>query len=215
MSTLDVIKKRKIIAIVRGLAPEYILKLADALYAGGIGLMEVTFDQAHPDTWENTAEIIHTLRGHMTGKMIIGAGTVVTNAQLQMAIDAGAKYFVSPNTDPELIHKAKQAGLASFPGALTASEVITAYHAGADAVKIFPAGNLGPAYIKALRSPLPNIPLLAVGGVDPQNISAFLEAGCCGVGVGGNLVNKAWINAGEWDKITALAHEYGKAVEMS
>lgn len=215
MSTLDVVKKSKIIAIVRGLNPEYMLKLAEALFAGGIDLMEVTFNQSAPDTWENTAIAINAILEHMAGKMLVGAGTVITDEQLRIAVDAGAKYIVTPNTNPSLINKTKEAGLAAFPGALTPSEVFTAYQAGADAVKIFPAGNLGPAYIKAIRAPLSNIPLLAVGGVNPQNITEFLKVGCCGAGVGGNLVNKAWIEAGELDKITALAREYRKAVEIS
>lgn len=214
MLTLDRVKESKIIAIVRGLSPEYMLKLADALYAGGIDLIEVTFNQSNPNSWKDTATTINAIREHMIGKMLVGAGTVLTEEQLRMAIDAGANYIVTPNTNPHLICKAKEAGLSAFPGAFTASEIVTAYQAGADAVKVFPVGNLGPSYIKALCAPLSNIPLLAVGGVNPQNIAEFLKAGCCGAGVGGNLVNKDWINAGDWDKITALAHEYRKAVEI-
>lgn len=207
------VKERKIIAIIRGLAPEYMLKLADALYAGGIDMMEVTFHQAEPNTWRDTAEAIRAIGTHMEGKVMAGAGTVVTEKQLQMAIDAGAKYIITPNTNTELIRKVKEAGLCSFPGAMTPSEIVAAYDAGADAVKVFPAGTLGAAYIKAVRAPLSHIPLMAVGGVTERNTLDFLAAGCCGVGVGGNLVNKDWIAAGEWGKITALAIEYRKAVD--
>lgn len=213
MTTMEWVQKSKIIAIVRGLAPEYMLGLADALYAGGIDMMEVTFNQRKPETWKDTAAAIRAIREHVEGKVLAGAGTVVTEEQLQMAIDAGAEYIITPNTDPNLIRKVKKAGLCSFPGALTPSEIITAFHAGADAVKVFPAGNLGPAYIKAVCAPLSNIPLMAVGGVNEKNLADFMAAGCCGVGVGGNLVNKDWIEAGEWDKITALAREYRKAAD--
>lgn len=129
-----------------------------------------------------------------------------------MARDAGAQYIITPNTNVELIRKVKEYGLLSFPGALTPSEIEIAYQAGADAVKVFPAGNLGPSYIKAVKAPLSHIPLMAVGGVNEKNAADFLAAGCCGIGVGGNLVNKAWIEAGEWEKIIALAQEYRKAV---
>lgn len=212
MKPLEWVFERKIIAIVRGLSTEYMLKLAGALYEGGIDLMEVTFNQAKPETWKDTSAAIRAISSHMNGKMLVGAGTVITQEQLDMARDAGAQYIITPNTNPALIRKVKEYGLLSFPGALTASEIQTAHEAGADAVKVFPAGQLGPSYIKAVKAPLSHIPLMAVGGVNEKNTADFLAAGCCGVGVGGNLMNKAWIEAGEWNQITALAAEYRKAV---
>ena len=213
MTTLQWVQKSKIIAIVRGLSSEHIINLANALFEGGIDLIEVTFNQAKPETWKETADAIRALQTNMEGKMLVGAGTVITEEQLQISIDAGAKYIITPNTYIKLIDKVKAAGLCAFPGAMTPSEIIQAYEAGADAVKIFPAGTLGTSYIKAIRAPLNWIPMMAVGGVNEKNIAEFLAAGCCGVGVGGNLVNKDWIHAGEWDKITALAKEYRKAVK--
>ncbi len=212
MTTLSWVQRSKIIAIVRGQRPENMLKLAEALYAGGVDLMEVTFGQAKPETWADTAAAIKAIGEHMAGKMLVGAGTVLSERQLDMARDAGAKYIITPNINVELIKKVKACGLTSFPGALTPTEVVTAYEAGADAVKIFPAGNMGPAYIKALRAPLAHIPLMAVGGVTEKNAADFIAAGSCGLGVGGNLVNKEWIEAGRWADITALAKEYRKAV---
>ena len=211
-NTLSIVLKSKIIAIVRGLAPQYMLKLSEALYQGGIDLMEVTFNQAKPDTWQDTAAAIKVVGEQMQGKMLVGAGTVITQEQLSMVYKAGAKYIITPNTNPELIPLVKRLGLCAFPGAFTPSEIVQAYNAGADAVKVFPAGNLGPSYIKAIRAPLSHIPLMAVGGVSEKNAADFLAAGCNGIGVGGNLVNKDWIAAGEWDKITALAQEYRKVV---
>ena len=212
MTNLEWIQQRKIIAIVRGLAPEYMVKLAEALYEGGIDLMEVTFNQQKPETWKDTAAAIRAVSEHMQGKMLVGAGTVIKQEQLDMAKEAGALYIITPNTNVELIRKVKEYGLLSFPGALTPSEIEAAYEAGADAVKVFPAGSMGPAYIKAVKAPLSHIPLMAVGGVNEKNAADFLKAGCCGIGVGGNLVNKEWIESGEWDKIIALAQEYRKAV---
>lgn len=212
MTNLEWIQQRKIIAIVRGLAPEYMVKLAEALYEGGIDLMEVTFNQAKPETWKDTAAAIKAVSEHMKGKMLVGAGTVIKQEQLDMAKEAGALYIITPNTNVELIRKVKEYGLLSFPGAFTPTEIEMAYEAGADAVKVFPAGNLGPSYIKAVKAPLSHIPLMAVGGVNEKNAADFLKAGCCGIGVGGNLVNKDWIEAGEWEKIIALAQEYRKAV---
>ncbi|MGI6691813.1 MAG: bifunctional 4-hydroxy-2-oxoglutarate aldolase/2-dehydro-3-deoxy-phosphogluconate aldolase [Christensenellales bacterium] len=212
MDTLSFVRRSKIIAIVRGLSSEYAVALSHALFAGGIELMEVTFDQSHPETWVDTAAAITAVCRSMGEKMLVGAGTVITSEQLHIATDAGAKYVISPNTDLSIIRETKSLGLASFPGAMTPSEIEFAHRAGADIVKVFPAGTLGVAYVSAIRSPLRHIEMIAVGGINPENATSFLKAGCCGIGVGGNLVNKSWIEAGEWDRITALAAEYRRAV---
>jgi len=212
MTALQWLERGRIVAIVRGLQPEYMLRLAEALNAGGIGLMEVTFNQADPDSWQSTAESVRALSRHMADRMLIGVGTVLTEAQLELARQAGARYIVTPNTNPGIIGKAKAAGLGAFPGAFTPTEIVLAHEAGADAVKVFPAGNMGPSYMKALLAPLRHIPLIAVGGIHEKNAADFMAAGCAGVGVGGNLVNQAWIADGKWDEITALAKVYRKAV---
>ena len=213
MHVKDEILSRKLIAIVRGLPSEQLEGLAQAFCAGGIGLMEITFNQQKPETWAQTAAGIRMLKEKFAGKIIPGAGTVITLEQLQMAYDAGAQYIISPNVDVEIIRRTKELGLISLPGAMTPSEIVEAYKAGADFVKVFPVGNLGPAYIKALKAPLSHIPLMAVGGVNEKNAADFLKAGASGLGVGGNLVNKEWIANGEWEKITALAAEFVKAVQ--
>ena len=122
------------------------------------------------------------------------------------------RYLVTPTTQPEIIRMGKALGLGLYPGALTPTEILTAFEAGADAVKVFPVSTLGPGYIKAVKAPLSHIPLMAVGGVNEKNAADFMKAGCVGLGVGGNLVNKEWIESGQWDKITALAKEFMKAV---
>lgn len=212
MDIMEHVRKGRVIAIVRGLEPEYMLRLAQAFEDGGIGMMEVTFNQKAPDTWKDTAAAIEAVAKEFGERVVAGAGTVISLEQLGMAYDAGARYIVTPTTDPAIIRRGKELGLAMFPGAYTPTEILAAYNAGADAVKIFPANTLGAAYIKAVRAPLSHIPLMAVGGVNEKNAGDFIKAGCVGVGVGGNLVNKEWIASGEWGRITELAKEFEKAV---
>ena len=212
MTALDYVRQRKIVAIVRGLAPKYMLRLAHALEEGGIGLMEVTYNQKAPETWADTARAIEAVEKEFGERMLAGAGTVITPEQVQMTYNAGGHYLVTPTTQPEIIKMGKALGLGLYPGALTPSEILTAWEAGADAVKVFPVSALGPGYIKAVRAPLSHIPLMAVGGVNEKNAADFMRAGCVGLGVGGNLVNKEWIQNGEWDRITALARAFMKAV---
>ena len=212
MTPLEYVQQRKIVAIVRGLKPEYMVRLAHALQEGGIGLMEVTYNHKAPETWIDTAQAISAVARAFGDELLVGAGTVITLDQVRMTYEAGGRYLVTPATQPEIIRAGKALGLGLSPGALTPTEILTAYAAGADAVKVFPAGNLGPGYIKAVKAPLSHIPLMAVGGVNEKNAADFMRAGCVGLGVGGNLVNKDWIAHGEWSRITDLAKEYVKAV---
>jgi len=209
---IERVKNKKIVVIVRGVYGEECLKLAEALYDGGIELMEVTFDQSNTQNQIKTADTIRLINEAMQGKVIMGAGTVTTMEMLEQAYKAGAKFIVSPDMNPEIIKATVEKGMVSMPGALTPTEIVTAYRSGADFVKVFPVANLGIAYIKAVKAPLNNIPLLAVGGVNENNIGEFIKAGACGAGVGGNLVNKEWILNGEFEKITALAKEFIKNI---
>lgn len=212
MTPLEAVKERKIVAIVRGLKPDYLVRLGHAFEEGGIGLMEVTYDQRAPETWADTARAIEAVEQEFGGRLLVGAGTVIRPEQVTMTYNAGGRYLVTPATQPEIIRMGKALGLGLFPGALTPTEILAAHEAGADAVKVFPASTLGPGYIKAVKAPLSHIPLMAVGGVNEKNAADFMKAGCVGLGVGGNLVNKEWIQSGQWDKITALAKEFMKAV---
>lgn len=212
MTPLEYVKQRKIVAIVRGLPTEYMVRLGHAFEEGGIGLMEVTYNQRAPETWKDTANAIEAIEKEFGDRLLVGAGTVITPEQVSMTYNAGGHYLVTPTTQPEIIRMGKALGLGMYPGAMTPSEILAAYEAGADAVKVFPVTSLGVGYIKAVRGPLSHIPLMAVGGVNEKNAADFMKAGCIGLGVGGNLVNKEWIENGEWDKITALAKEFMKAV---
>lgn len=210
---MEKVRRDKLIAIVRGLGRNHMLSLAGALIEGGINMIEVTFNQAKPDTWADTQAAIRAIAGEFGSAVAPGAGTVMTVEQARMAKDAGAQYIVAPNVDEAVIREAKRLGMGAFPGALTPTECQAAHLAGADAVKLFPAGDLGPGYLKAIRAPLSHIEFLAVGGVNEKNAADFLRAGAVGLGVGGSLVNREWIEAGEFSKITALARVYRKAVD--
>lgn len=207
------VKENKIIAIVRGVYGEDCLNLAKALYAGGIKLLEVTFDQSKPEALSRTSDTVKLLVDELGDKMAFGAGTVTSLEMLELAKNAGAQFIVSPNTNEKVIKATVEWGMVSMPGAMTPSEVLNAYEYGADFVKLFPIGNLGVSYVKAVCAPINHVPLLAVGGVNEKNIKDFLNAGAVGAGVGGNLVNKEWIANGEFDKITALAKEFTENIK--
>ena len=213
MTALEYIEQRKIVAIVRGLEPDYLLRLGHAFVEGGIGLMEVTYDQRAPESWAATAKGIEAVEKEFGERLLVGAGTVITPEQVRLTYEAGGHYLVTPTTQPEIIRMGKALGLGLFPGAFSATEILSAYEAGADAVKVFPASCVGPSYIRAIRGPLSHIPLMAVGGINEKNAADFMKAGCVGLGVGGNLVNKEWIKNGEWARITALAKEFVNAVK--
>ena len=212
MTALEYVEQRKIVAIVRGLEPDYLLRLGHALEEGGIGLMEVTYDQRAPESWAATAKAIQAVEEEFGERLLVGAGTVITPEQVRLTYEAGGHYLVTPTTQPEIIRMGKDLGLGLFPGAFSATEILSAYEAGADAVKVFPASCVGPGYIKAIRGPLSHIPLMAVGGINEKNAADYMKAGCVGLGVGGNLVNKEWIRNGEWEKISALARAFMAAV---
>ncbi len=206
------VREQKAIAIIRGQGPEVCLRLAEAYAQGGLGLVEVTFNQKAPETWKETAAAITAIRERFAGVLRVGAGTVLTAEQLTLCEQAGGAYMITPNVDAVLIRDCVRRGLVAMPGAFTPSEAVAAHAAGADFVKLFPASSLGPAYVKALAAPLAHIPFLAVGGISAANAPAFLEAGCVGVGVGGNLTNREWIAAGAWGRIREAARALAASV---
>jgi 2-dehydro-3-deoxyphosphogluconate aldolase/(4S)-4-hydroxy-2-oxoglutarate aldolase len=215
MNAFTTLMKEKIIVIARNLDPEHALPFSRALLSGGIHMIEVTFDQQRPESWEKTAHSIRAIRDSLGDVMTVGAGTVLTLEQLDLARLSGASYMVSPNVDAQIIRQARIYGMSAFPGALTPTEIAAAFHAGADAVKLFPAANFGPEYMKAVKAPLSHIPIIAVGGIDAKNCATYMAAGAVGIGIGGSITNKQWMEDGEWDKITALAREFVKAVHSS
>ena len=199
------IRSGRVVAIIRGFEPDICLRLAEAYLSGGIRAVEVTFVQTDRELWKKTAAAISAIRDRFAGEMRVGAGTVLTSEQLKIARDAGGEFMVAPNVNPALIRECAGLDMAPIPGALTPSEVVDAWDAGASFVKVFPAGQMGPGYVKALRAPLAHVSLLAVGGVTADNAADFIKAGCAGVAVSGALTNREMIAAGRWDAIAEVA----------
>lgn len=207
------ISKHKIIAIARGIYGEKCIKLAQALYEGGIKLLEITFDQSNSQSLQETADTLQELNRVLGNKMLFGAGTVISAEEVDIAVKAGAQFIISPNTDEAVIAETLKQGLVSIPGAMTPSEILNANRLGADFVKLFPAAQLGYDYIRSIRAPINHVMLLATGGVNIENIGAFLKLGMIGAGVGGNLCSKTLVNEGRFNEITAAAREYVAALE--
>ena len=157
---IQTIEEEKVIAILRGGQGRDALKLAEALYEGGVRLMELTFDQRDAAARVRTAEDISALRRQLGEKMLFGAGTVTSEEMVRQAREAGAGFIISPDTNPDVIRLTRELGMVSIPGAFSATEVMTAHRAGADFIKLFPADLGGPAYIKALTAPLSQVKLL-------------------------------------------------------
>ncbi len=217
MNREDIIKKvldEKLIVIVRGLEKEKMIPLAEAMYNGGIRLIEVTYAANGSIPKEVTAESIRLINEHFGGDMLVGAGTVLTTEQVELTKKAGGSYIISPNTNEEVIKKTRELGMVSMPGAFSPTEIEKAYEFGADFVKLFPASELGPSYVKAVRAPLSHIPLLAVGGIDHTNLKDYLKAGVCGFGMGSNIVDKKAIDEGNYAAITELAKRFVDAVKI-
>lgn len=199
-----------IIAIARGVSPSDMLETAEALADGGIKFLEVTFNQKNV---KETLQSLELLASRAPKGLHIGAGTVLSTKQVEQAYDMGAKYIVTPNTDRTVIAKAGERSMAVVAGALTPSEAVVAYDAGADYIKIFPAGTLGLPYIKSLRGPLSHIPFFAVGGIDLSNIGEAFAIGIKGVGLGSNLVRTDLIQQQRFSELTEIAKQYVKKVD--
>ena len=205
---IQAIKEHRIIVIARGLNSNELLHTAEAMYQGGIRLMEVTFNACGDPTDAETAANIAMLAEHFKGRMYIGAGTVLRPEQVELAHKAGAAYIISPDTNRTVIEKTRELGLVSLPGAFTPTECTTAWNFGADFIKIFPNSELKPSYIKALKAPLSHMRFLAVGGVDIDNLQEFMAAGACGIGIASGIIDKKMVKAGNFEGITALARRF-------
>lgn len=206
---IEKIESEKIIAIVRNVQKDKILKLCHALYDGGIRLVECTYDASKQISDEETASKIKLIVDEFGDKMTVGAGTVLTEEQVVLTKKVGGKFIISPDTNPDVIKKTKREGLVSIPGALTPTETTLAMRSGADFVKLFPVNSLGGIdYIKAISAPLSNVKFLAVGGVNENNIRLFINAGFCGVGIGNGIVNAKMIERNDYIGITELAKKF-------
>ena len=209
---LSVIRETRLVAILRGVPVEKADGVVAALLSGGVRVLEFTFDHTQPDCVAENAEKIRRAVLSFGHRAVVGCGTALTVEEVGAAKEAGASLVVTPNVNEAVIRKARDLSMAVMPGALTPTEIEAAWRCGADIVKIFPAGEMGLSYIKAVRGPLSHIPMAAVGGVQPDNVAAFLSAGICGFGVGGPLVLKDAVKSGNYGAIEERARAFTKAI---
>jgi 2-dehydro-3-deoxyphosphogluconate aldolase / (4S)-4-hydroxy-2-oxoglutarate aldolase len=201
MSLLDRIVESGVVAAIRADSSERLIDVAAALEAGGAQFIEVTMNTP------NALKVIEALSEKMSGRVGIGVGTVLDPETARAAILAGAEYIVTPALNLKVIEMAKRYSKLIFPGAFTPTEILTAWEAGADIVKIFPASALGPGYLKDIHGPLPQIKLMPVGGVSVENCGEFIKAGASAVTAASCIAPKKDIAEGNWDKITGLARQ--------
>jgi len=207
---LDALCEGGIVPVIRANSADTALRVVDALVAGGISTLEITM------TVPNAIGAIKAVADRFGSSVLLGAGTVTSRALAEGSLDAGAVFLVTPCMVLDVLAVAKARGVAVLPGAMTPTEVFDAWSAGGDIIKIFPASNVGgPSYLKALKGPFPQIPLCPTGGVNLQTIAEFVKAGAAAVGVGGELVSKAAIDAGNYAEITSLAQQYVAALESA
>jgi 2-dehydro-3-deoxyphosphogluconate aldolase/(4S)-4-hydroxy-2-oxoglutarate aldolase len=199
-----------LIPIIRVASASEAIDVANAIKAGGVSLIEVTMSVP------GAIEVIKELAREYEDEIIMGAGTVLDTETGRAALLAGAQFIVSPTLNLDLIQLAHRYSAVVVPGAMTPTEILTAWNAGADIVKVFPAAQLGgPAYIKALRGPLPQVLLAPTGGVNLQNAGAFIQAGAAALGVGGELVDKKAVKERRFSVITENTHAYLKTVRKA
>lgn len=211
----NLIFQEKLIVIFRRVPADKVGKLAQALVRGGIKLLEVTFDQQAEDPAADYKNALSEIRASVGDQLTLGAGTVLTPAQVIAAYEAGAEYIISPNTNKKVVELSRELGLVSIPGAMTPTEIAAAWEYGADIVKLFPADDLGYHYIWNIKGPLPHIPLLATGGINPQTIPEFLKQGVSGVGTGVSIVDRTMLANDDYDGIEKLARAHVEAIQNS
>ncbi|MFM7127915.1 MAG: bifunctional 4-hydroxy-2-oxoglutarate aldolase/2-dehydro-3-deoxy-phosphogluconate aldolase [bacterium] len=200
--TLSRILDCGIVAVVRSEKPDQLIQVVEALARGGVTAAEITFTVPEAD------RVIREVRKVLGDRIILGAGTVLDSETARTAILAGAEYLVTPCVNLEVIRLAKRYGKVVMPGGFTPTECLTAWEAGADIVKVFPADVVGPAFFKAMKGPLPQIRLMPTGGVDLTTAESFLKAGACCLGVGSSLVEPKAVAAGDFARLESLASQY-------
>jgi 2-dehydro-3-deoxyphosphogluconate aldolase/(4S)-4-hydroxy-2-oxoglutarate aldolase len=196
-----------IVAVMRAPSGEALAEVAEALLAGGVEVMEVTF------TVPGAVRVLEQVADRLGDRVLLGAGTVLDPETARTALLAGAQFVVSPSLNLDVIRLCRRYDKIVMPGALTPTEVVTAWEAGAHIVKIFPADLGGPSYLKALRGPLPQVRLMPTGGVDLQTAEPFLRAGACALGVGGSLVSRQAVQSRDLEQIENLAAQYVAVVK--
>ena len=203
------IKAGGVVAVLRADSPDNLVQVAQAIGKGGIGAVEITM------TTPGALGVIGECAKRLGGEFLLGAGTVLDPETARAAILAGAEYIVTPTLNPDVITLCRRYDKVVIPGALTPTEILTAWECGADIVKVFPATAVGPRYFKDIKGPLPQIDLIPTGGVDLDNAGDFIRAGACAVAVGSNLVDKTAVAEGEWHVLADTARQYVEAVHVA
>jgi len=198
-----------IVGIIRGAEIDVAEHAAAAAVAGGLRTLEITLNR--PEAFDQIARI----KNRYAGEIELGAGTVLDKESARRAIEAGAEFVVTPALVPEVIEYCISRSVPVFPGALSPTEVLAAHRAGATMVKVFPAGSLGPGYIKSLKGPFPDIPLMPTGGVTAESVGDYFRAGAAAIGVGGEIFRREWLTRGDWSAIEEAAAAYVGALEES
>jgi 2-dehydro-3-deoxyphosphogluconate aldolase/(4S)-4-hydroxy-2-oxoglutarate aldolase len=207
--TFDAIHESGVVAVMRGVDPETLVEIGEALLAGGVTAMEVTADNA------GAAEMIRTLEEELGDEAVVGAGTVLDAETAQSVIAAGAEFVVSPSLHTDVIETCNRYGALVAPGVMTPTEAIRGYEAGADVVKVFPAKTVGPDHVAAMKGPLSQIPMLPTGGVDADNAGEFIEAGAVAVGAGSALVPSEAVENEDFEEITRRAEAFTETIEAA
>jgi 2-dehydro-3-deoxyphosphogluconate aldolase / (4S)-4-hydroxy-2-oxoglutarate aldolase len=208
-ATLNKLKELGLVAVLRGPSPELTMKMVAALIEGGVLGIEITYSTP------NAAEVVRSLDQQFGDKIVLGMGTLTEPAQVEEAKGAGARYLVSPVSEPALGQAMVASSLPVMIGAFTPTEVLQAYKMGSDVVKIFPGSLGGPAYLKALKGPFPYIPMMPTGGVSAANVGDWFAAGVFGVGAGSELCPPNMAKEGRFDEITQKAREFVQAVNAA
>ena len=198
-----------IVAILRAPSSEQLENVARALLEGGIDVIEVTF------TVPGALEILSAVKKDLGHRVLLGAGTVLDPETARAALLAGAEFIVAPALNLDVIRLCHRYDKLVMPGAFTPTEILAAWEAGADIVKVFPSDCVGPGYLKALRGPFPQIRMMPTGGVNLETLPAFIRAGACAVGVGGSLVEPQAIREGNFDRLRDLANQYVQALQAA
>lgn len=207
MSVIDFIKEHPIVAVIREATVENIVPIVNALSNGGVKVIEITAETPKVMT------MIEKVVDEFGDEVLVGAGTVLDPETARAAILAGSKFIVSPSLNTETIKMTKRYGVTSIPGALTPTEILTAYEHGADMIKVFPANAFGPGYVKNIHGPFPHIPLMVTGGINQGNVLDYIGSGALAVGVGSNLVDPKLLKSEEdYQALTSKARAYSEVV---
>ena len=207
-AALQRVAQTGVVAIMRHTEASLAVDAAEALLRGGIDVVEVTLNT------QGATAMIAQLTKHFGDRLLVGAGTVLSPAAVRQAVDAGARFVVAPNTNATVIGLCNQLGVPVVPGAFTPTEVVAAWELGADLVKVFPVSSVGPRYIRDLRGPLPDIPLVPTGGVTPDNVADFIRAGAFAAGAGSDLIAKEVVDRRDFAALEQRARAFAEGVRQ-